>query len=182
MNDQLAPYQRNNPIQQILGRIRYAGMRWEVEAGELYLTGRTGNLSDDHRRDIDTHRAGIVAALESLPEDCPIPHMCWSLGICCAATCDQAAPDHETTTPADFAGYAAYTRDLDATDGAYHLDAADIAEAETVGEEMRTDATLRADVFARLAQLLATPNADARTVAQLRHAVAVFEQAREVSA
>lgn len=178
----LAPYRRHDPIQQILGRVRYAGMRWEVEDGELYLTGRTENLTDDHRRDIDKHRAGIVAALESLPEDCPTPHMCFDLGPCCAgASCAQAAPDHETTTPADFAGYAAYTRDLTDDDDAYELTPADVAEAETVGEEMRADATLKADVFARLAQLLATPNADARTVAQLQHAIAAYLQAREAA-
>lgn len=95
MSESLAPYQRNDPIQQILGRIRYAGMWWEVEDGKLYVTGAIENLTEEHRRDIDEHRADIVAALESLPDGCPVPHMCFDLGPCSAATCAQAAPRYE---------------------------------------------------------------------------------------
>lgn len=95
MNEPLEPYQRDDPVQQILGQVRYAGMKWRSVNGALRLSGAIENLTEEHRRDIDEHRADIVAALEALPPDCPVPHMCWSLGICCAATCDQAAPGHE---------------------------------------------------------------------------------------
>lgn len=94
MIEPLAPYRRPNPVQQIVGELRYLGMRWEVEDGELYLTGAIENFTEEHRRDIDKHRSAIVAALEGLPPDCPTPHMCFDIG-CLSGTCDQAAPDHE---------------------------------------------------------------------------------------
>lgn len=94
MNELLEPYRRNNPVQQILGRIRYAGMKWHVTAGELHLSGAIENFADSHRADINTHRSAIVAALESLPPDCPTPHMCFDMG-CLSGTCDQAESDHE---------------------------------------------------------------------------------------
>lgn len=91
----LDPYCRHDPIQQILGRVRYAGMSWRTVSGALRLSGPVENLTDEHRRDIDTHRSAIVEALESLPPDCPAPHMCYTIGVCCAGTCGQAATHHE---------------------------------------------------------------------------------------
>lgn len=66
-------------------------------------------------------------------------------------------------------------------DDVYQLSPEDIAEAEELGEEMHSDATRKADVFARLAQLAATPTADARTLAQLLHVLHVYEQGQEAA-
>lgn len=95
----LEPYRRPDPVVQILGRIRYAGMRWEVEGGQIYVTGNTKNLTPEHREDIDKHRAEITATLERLPSSCVMPHLCRELGTChperCARAANQTADEQE---------------------------------------------------------------------------------------
>ena len=84
----------NDPARQVLAAVRYAGMRWDVEGGELYLSGKTEALAEAHRVAIDRHRPQLVEILERLPARCVVPHMCGVLGPCDPARCRQAAP-HE---------------------------------------------------------------------------------------
>ena len=85
----------NGPARLVLAAVRYAGMRWEVEGGELYLSGNTDSLTDAHRSAIDRHRPQLVGILESLPARCVVPHMCGALGPCDLARCRQAAPQQQ---------------------------------------------------------------------------------------
>lgn len=79
-----------NPARRLLGEIRYAGMRWHVQGGELYLSGATDRLTDVQRALIDRHRSALVAILRDLPSDCVVPHMCCVVGQCGPQLCCQA--------------------------------------------------------------------------------------------
>ena len=85
----------NDPARQVLAAVRYAGMRQDVEGGELYLSGKTDALTDAHRAAIDRHRSRLVEILESLPARCVVPHVCGVLGPCDPARCRQAAPHRQ---------------------------------------------------------------------------------------
>ncbi len=86
----------NDPARAVLATVRYAGMRWEVEGGRLFVTGNTAALSDAHRSGIALHRPRLVRILEALPARCVVPHMCCVTGPCGPYRCEQAArPAHE---------------------------------------------------------------------------------------
>ena len=88
----------HNPSRRVLGQLRYAGMRWELEGGALYLTGTTDALTDAHRAAIDRHRPQLVTILEALPTRCVVPHLCCVIGPCDPARCRQAEPQQEYDT------------------------------------------------------------------------------------
>lgn len=81
----------HGPARRVLGQVRYAGMRWHVRDGRLYLTGNTDALTDAHRAAIDRHRPQLVAILEALPARCVVPHMCCVIGPCDPDHCRQAS-------------------------------------------------------------------------------------------
>ena len=64
------------PCPTVLAAVPYAGMRWDVEGGELYLWGKTEALTEAHRVAIDRHRSQLAGILEALPARCVVPHMC----------------------------------------------------------------------------------------------------------
>lgn len=74
----------------VLAAVRYAGMRWVVEGGALYLEGTTDALTNAHRAGIDRHRPQLLRVLEVLPAGCVVPHMCCVLEPCDPECCEQA--------------------------------------------------------------------------------------------
>lgn len=90
MTLELDPYERKDRVVQIIGCIRYAGMRLELRNGKLYVSGRTERLTDEHRADLDRYRAEVIRTLESLPPNCVVPHLCRDMGPCDSARCRQA--------------------------------------------------------------------------------------------
>jgi len=89
MTDQLNPIKRRDPVTQIIGRIRYAGMQLAAHNGRLYITKHPERLTDRHRVEIDRHRTEIVRTLESLPQGCVVPHVCREIGRCSSDRCAQ---------------------------------------------------------------------------------------------
>ena len=87
----LAPNRRRDPVRTIIGQLRYAGMRWEIEDGSLFVTGNTAALTDAHRAAIAAHRPAIIRTLDALPAGCVVPHMCCDIGACRPDRCEQAS-------------------------------------------------------------------------------------------
>lgn len=79
-----------HPARDVLASVRYAGMRWRVDTGRLFVTGHTGRLTDEHRAAIKAHRSELVTILEALPARCVVPHLCCVIGPC-GHPCKQAA-------------------------------------------------------------------------------------------
>jgi len=83
----------DDPARAVLASVRYAGMRWHVDAGRLFVTGHTGRLTQEHRAGIESYRPQLGTILEALPARCVVPHMCCVIGACDPAGCAQAAPE-----------------------------------------------------------------------------------------
>lgn len=75
------------PVVRVINDVRYEGMWFRIEGDDLYVTGKTENLTDYMRAKVKRLKPEIMDALQGLPADCPLPTVHLLIGQCDHCQC-----------------------------------------------------------------------------------------------